>query len=781
MTSIPTITSKSFKARPPSGLCRLLCIVGMMLLFASLPSFANIPRIDGNRTKETRTESALPGQAARTLSTVYAYDLDDRLIETRITHSPVDANNPDTRTVWTLDGVGNRLSETITRLDTQAVLSSKAYTYNARDQLTRVVDATNQLEVAYRYDGHGNRIKRELWRGAPLVQVDATNYTFDARDRLIKAEPEAPNTANAPTLAFIYDADDHKIARIETPWANGTPQSASARVTYELREGIDLLHEAMPGNATSTTPNAQGLRITDSYRRGAKLDRHIRFDESGNGGGSSNPQAQVRFYQLDALDTPVVISDATGNAIASNTLDAWGNIQQQTANGQSSAPQRSADANANPLLSAQANLLTNDNQSIGFTGYQKDSDLGLYYANARWYDPMLGQFNMSDPAMGVPAKPVTFNPYLYANGNPTVYVDPDGRVGFLTTLRNQFDDADEYFRLTAEQNPTFAKHIGMARGVVSLVGGGVRGVNLASDGIASLLDESYYGEVATQGRRELAESLDPVFAYASRYSDAPLRTTLQTNLGALSSLGRTIVAAAHNDGGAVSDFYSGVTQFAVPALGARAGLFGAASEATASARAIDDMVPDTSVAARTSVIAESPDAMFERRMALIAENDFGPSNRPTHADFVASAGDRVVTFGGSNMRRLYDRHDATLGAADGNVWAMPIDDAARLQSRSDVVTQTGHAPGVTRSYLEGSPFYGVSVPTRSLSLRSPMAADAGINPHWRPGGYSGVQHDGQWTQNATREIVTPGGATVPPGSVFFQFNPDGSWTEVRRF
>lgn len=477
----------------------------------------------------------------------------------------------------------------------------------ARDQLTRVVDAANQLDVLYTYDGHGNRTGREVKRGEPPQTISQVTYTFDSRDRLIKAEPNAPNTGDTPTLAFIYDADDHKIARIETPWLNGVPQTAQAKITYELREGINLLHEAIPGNAASTTPNAQGLRITDSYRRGAKLDRHVRFDDSGSGGGSSNPQAQVRFYQLDALDTPVVISDTTGSAVASNTLDAWGNTQQQTANGQSNAPQSSANANVNPLLSAQANLLSNDNQNIGFTGYQKDPVLGLYYANARWYDPLIGGFNARDPAMGDPAKPVTYNKYLYANANPIMYVDPDGRVGFLTTLRNQFDDADAYFRLLAEQNPRLAQHIGVMRGTVSLVGGGVRGVNLASDGVASLLDESYYGEVATEGRRELAATLDPVFAYAERYANNPLSTAWDTNLRVLSGVANKARGIASNDGGDISDAYALLTEFAVPAVAARAGLVSAVEEATATARVIDDVVPDTSAATRAEVVKEGVD------------------------------------------------------------------------------------------------------------------------------------------------------------------------------
>ncbi|MBK6434593.1 MAG: glycohydrolase toxin TNT-related protein [Rhodanobacteraceae bacterium] len=421
-------------------------------------------------------------------------------------------------------------------------------------------------------------MRPRMARGVVDANLHGKSEPPNGRDRLIQAQPNAPNEA---IVEYQYDADDRRIARIETPRINGVPQAPIT--TLYVFDNSTLLHEA----------NLAG--ITDTYRRSAKLDRHI-----------AHATNTVRHYQLDALDTPVAMTDATGATVNATTFDAWGNPTQQTAAGTTTVPWQVP--NYNPLATGQAALLNNDKQSIGFTGYQKDAATGLYYAGARFYDPLIGGFNGMDPAWGTATKPVTFHKYLYANGNPFMYVDPDGRVGFLTTLRNQFDDADAYFRLMAEQNPILAGQIGMARGAVSLVGGGVRGANLASDGVASLLDESYYGEVATQGRSELSETLDPVFRYAEHYARNPIKTAWQTNLAAATALAKTAVAAAGGDGGATSDIYSGATQLAVPALGARAGLFGATSEVTASVRVIDDVMPDTSVTAQTRVAVESTSA-----------------------------------------------------------------------------------------------------------------------------------------------------------------------------
>lgn len=305
--------------------------------------------------------------------------------------------------------------------------------------------------------------------------------------------------------------------------------------------------------------------------------------------------------------------------------------------------------------------------TFGVTGYQKDSATGLYYAGARFYDPLIGGFNGMDPAFGDTNSPITLNKYLYANANPLIYIDPDGRAGFLTDWRNQFDDADEYFRLTAEQNPRFAQQIGMARGVVSLVGGGVRGVNLASDGVASLLDESYYGDVATQGRRELSETLDPAFRYAERYAANPVKTAMQTNLAVIAGIARTTVAAAGGDGGAISDVYSAATQAAVPALAARAGLVSAAGEVTAPARLIDDVVPDTSVKARVETVGES---VSGTKVLALPPPKTATEWRNTPGR--ASGGVKAVDTDGSNW----------FAGSDGNMARMPRQVVERMVGRS---------------------------------------------------------------------------------------------------
>lgn len=77
--------------------------------------------------------------------------------------------------------------------------------------------------------------------------------------------------------------------------------------------------------------------------------------------------------------------------------------------------------------------------AVRFTGKEYDEDTGLYYFNARWYDPELGRFVEEDSYQGDINDPLTLNRYAYAGGNPLLYVDPTGHsfeewMGWLNML-----------------------------------------------------------------------------------------------------------------------------------------------------------------------------------------------------------------------------------------------------------------------------------------------------------------------------------------------------------
>ena len=61
-----------------------------------------------------------------------------------------------------------------------------------------------------------------------------------------------------------------------------------------------------------------------------------------------------------------------------------------------------------------------------YTGQVLDEETGLYYYNARYYDPELGRFTQPDTMVPDPSHSQTLNRYTYVDNNPLKYTDPSG-------------------------------------------------------------------------------------------------------------------------------------------------------------------------------------------------------------------------------------------------------------------------------------------------------------------------------------------------------------------
>lgn len=74
-----------------------------------------------------------------------------------------------------------------------------------------------------------------------------------------------------------------------------------------------------------------------------------------------------------------------------------------------------------------------------YRGEQYDSDLGLYYLRARFYNPLTGRLMSRDPLDGDPDDPSSLHKYLYADGDPVNASDPTGEATLTENLiSNQF-------------------------------------------------------------------------------------------------------------------------------------------------------------------------------------------------------------------------------------------------------------------------------------------------------------------------------------------------------
>jgi RHS repeat-associated protein len=71
-----------------------------------------------------------------------------------------------------------------------------------------------------------------------------------------------------------------------------------------------------------------------------------------------------------------------------------------------------------------------------FTGQELDSETGLYYYGARYYDPALGRFVSADSIVQDSSDPQTLNRYSYCRNNPIILTDPTGHFIFGEFLKS---------------------------------------------------------------------------------------------------------------------------------------------------------------------------------------------------------------------------------------------------------------------------------------------------------------------------------------------------------
>ncbi len=114
---------------------------------------------------------------------------------------------------------------------------------------------------------------------------------------------------------------------------------------------------------------------------------------------SLQPRASsVRFYHGDPLGSSNVITAGSRALVELAENTPYGSLSHHE--GSANVPQK-------------------------FTGKRLDTT-GLYFYEARYYDPTLGRFIQADTIVPVPGDPQALNRYSYVRNNPLRYTDPTG-------------------------------------------------------------------------------------------------------------------------------------------------------------------------------------------------------------------------------------------------------------------------------------------------------------------------------------------------------------------
>ncbi|MBI5805545.1 peptidoglycan DD-metalloendopeptidase family protein [candidate division TA06 bacterium] len=145
------------------------------------------------------------------------------------------------------------------------------------------------------------------------------------------------------------------------------------------------------------------------------------------------------YYSCDYLNSPRVMTDATGAVVWRQDYLAFGSEAGTVATG----------------------------NTHKFTGHIKDDATGQYYAKARYFTTGLGRWSQPEPLLkGVPSKGFLMNsqmlnPYVYCHNNPIKYSDPDGHLPWNEIAAGKNDIRSSFGPRTDPVTKAPARHEGM--------------------------------------------------------------------------------------------------------------------------------------------------------------------------------------------------------------------------------------------------------------------------------------------------------------------------------
>jgi RHS repeat-associated protein len=254
--------------------------------------------------------------------------------------------------------------------DRYSNLSQIGVTQCAATGLTVAASSTtNQITTTgYTYDSAGNMTQ----------EASAVSYTYqyDAENRLISAN----GMTNGPHC-YVYDGNG---LRVEKYQANGGTCASPTNKVVEM-----LYWRAITGQTIAETDGSDNLKNEYVFFGGQRI-------ASRNGSTGA-----VNYYYQDQLGSTVTITDGSGNPCYEATFTPYGQEMPSKSNWTCSSDYK-------------------------FTGYERDSETGLDYAFARYYNSRLGRFMSADLLAGDVSNPQTLNRYTYVLNNPTNLTDPLG-------------------------------------------------------------------------------------------------------------------------------------------------------------------------------------------------------------------------------------------------------------------------------------------------------------------------------------------------------------------
>jgi RHS repeat-associated protein len=218
------------------------------------------------------------------------------------------------------------------------------------------------------------------------------NYTYSSRPHAV--------TATSDGMIYSYDANGNMISdgtRTITYDYDNRPISIiqGAAITRFLYDGSGNRVKKTGANGTTVYVGkllecnpSSGTCVKYIFAGGTRIAQKVV--------GSTNSTV---YYHQDHLGSTRAVTDANGNLIENIFYYPFGAAQ--------------ADSGGTSMRHK-------------YTSQEFDAETGLYYYNARYYNPSLGRFISADTVIPNPANPQALNRYSYVVNNPLRYIDPSG-------------------------------------------------------------------------------------------------------------------------------------------------------------------------------------------------------------------------------------------------------------------------------------------------------------------------------------------------------------------
>ena len=237
-------------------------------------------------------------------------------------------------------------------------------------------------------------------------RLNTLRYEFGSSSRAI-SKPNLPSFNSSKTYSFTYNALGQRLGVNYNYFiadSSFTPVGIAEVTDYSKAFHYDHAGRLI-SESTSKTVYGEGNvfeKIVFLYDEGSMIGMEY------TSYGVTNTYYYLRNLQGDVIG----IYDTSGNLVVKYNYDSWGNctIASGTTN--------RTLARANP---------------IRYRGYYYDEDTGLYYLNARYYNPEWRRFiSPDDTGYLDPETPNGLNLYAYCNNDPVNYADPSGHSIILT-------------------------------------------------------------------------------------------------------------------------------------------------------------------------------------------------------------------------------------------------------------------------------------------------------------------------------------------------------------